>query len=313
MMFKNHELLSQDPDFSTLEKRLAESGRTWVGQDTQILKSQILYPDEVVEVETLIPEGGLPDLGDKELKFVGTTGLFQLSVRSKLAQCGLHVNSRRIKYGAHGNRLAILETMVLGDRPVQLDKGQGLARFYSTTGAHMLTGEELWKAILDQKVGIDGAFGRDWFLTVIRDNDFFTDDHSQIPMAVGIALKLKPVRFGIKYSQDPIKVLAAQNYRQYLDAEVFGELHDHAPFWVSETMATLHLPQGLTGDLNLAANLGSIWALQTSSPLIEGGKTDWNIRTEFTQPRKLGPGIIVPCDTDYANQHVIMHFYEDRS
>lgn len=292
-------------------------GVLWSGEDATALEDRTLYPQETSLIWARASENALPPIRYDSSTLPILSDELNVSVRSRLAQSGLTTLSRRLEIDEDDKVNVVFEMTVLGGRPVKLNAGDGVACFFSTSGARMIQGLELYEELVGQEhIRIGGKFGEDWRLVGLyddRDDVFFTDK-VLAKQAVGVALRIKEERFGIPDGNEPIDIGGEVGYRTFLDNKVFKVLKpdEHVSFWVGETRSEVFIPPGYNGFLNMAGNIGTTWVFQTRSLLIKGGRTNWPLRYEFHNPVVHGENVRQPTPEDYTDQYLIMHVFVDK-
>jgi len=161
-------------------------------------------------------------------------------------------------------------------KPIRLDKGMGLFRFFLPLSAPV-SGKELLGLLKEGEIYIDGERGTDW--NVIEDEG----------LAVGVMVKVDPQseKWIIDQGEDPIYISDTdQNYRKNLDQTMSPLPKNRPVLCIGETPRT-QLSERVEGVIHKATSPtidGNNWLYganyHSNSYLVDAG-SNWRIRTEI--------------------------------
>lgn len=279
-----HETVWKGPDLKT------------TGEDKIVLSGSTLY------ITVLVNPANLPDLTELDPTKV------KPSTKSKLAQLGLEVDEsvgRWIVVQAKENfekegvsrpfEMSIL-TKNHSLRPIIIESGSPLFRLY-IPGSY-IEGESLKNLMESGQIEIDGNRGKEW--------DYVYPHVYPRTNPYGLAVRLnsgKKLWIPSGENNEPLSVREVQqaaNYRDYLRTK-YKPVPRTADkiLWIGETVI-MKLSPGIDAELektvfpNLVALKGGESGSQIAARLIDGGKTEWEVRVE----------VLGPTDSEVANYAV---------
>lgn len=267
--------------------------RVWKGPDLRAIgDDKIIPPGKTLHIPVLVNSASLPDLIDLDPTKV------KPSTKSKLAQLGLEVDEsvgRWIATQAKENleREGIsrpFEMSVLiknhGLPPIKIERGSPLFRLYIP--GSFIEGDGLRYLMGSGKVQVDGNRGKEW--------DYVYPHIYPRTNPYGIAVRInsgKKLWIPSDRNGEPLSVREVQqaaNYRDYL-----GTKYKPVPrtadkiLWIGETVS-MKLSSGIDAELektvfpNLVALKGGEAGSQIAARLIDGAKTEWEVRVEVLGP-----------------------------
>lgn len=269
------------------------SERTWKGPDLRTTgDDKIILPGSILHIPVLVNLINLPDLKDLD------PGKVKPSTKSKLAQLGLEVDEsvgRWIAVGAKENfereglsRPFEKDILVKNHsfRSIKIERGSPLFRLY--VPGSFIEGDALEDLMKSEKVWIDGNRGKEW--------DYVYPHAYPRTNPYGIAVRInsgKKLWIPLGENGKPLSVREIQqagNYREYLDRR-----YEAAPrtadqiLWIGETV-TMRLSPHIDAELektvfsSLAAQIKGGAGSQIAARLIDGEKTEWEVRVEVLGP-----------------------------
>lgn len=226
------------------------------------------------------------------------------SVRSRYAQVGLHIDNglvKRIsewlhdnthldKKGEYQNNITPVITVEnYSSRPVVLNKGAHLFRFFKEDYRSHLQDDELVKAVKLGLIKIQGESFGDWVYS------YGQIAGRKLPRPTGIFIRINPENRGWippHPENRPIRIPdSGEGYRETIDSllKPIPEEKFKRILWIGETIG-LTLAPSIDAVLHTVAIGGirpdkdftdkSAWGTQLNSRVIDGGRTDWPVRVE---------------------------------
>lgn len=292
----------------------------WKGPDIVTTKSVVINHYEKVPV--VITKENLPfdesfyQYGTRWLMdyFVARESAIYPSVRSRYAQLGLNIDNGLVKQigeWLHNNshldeKAGFLNSIVpfitvenRGSRPVILDKDAHLFRFFKEGYGSYLQDDELVEAVSKSGlIKIQGERLGDWVYS------YGQVPGRKLPRPTGIFIEINPEGRGW-IPPHPDKAIhipdSGENYREIIDSlfEPIPKEQTKKILWIGETIKVTLDPsidavldtvaiRGIKNDRDFTDE--STWGIQLNSRIIDGGRTDWAIRTEIisqTSPDKI--------------------------
>jgi hypothetical protein len=292
---------------NTLHKETEQSlGRVYVGPDCIVNTRNIIDKQQEGTIDLNIP-------GDDQLASIFDDILTQplahpyiinnpgeklnLSIRSRLALMGLHmVNFRNIfyqlvdQYEARPTRASYdikADFFNLSERPIVFPEGKGIARIFGLASGQRLQGEELVQSLIEDKVALgDGwtDYKQEWAFADASHNIVDEEELRQdVRQVTHLAIR-NPRKYVITESDQPFDILQYPSFWQAREALIAqGVWHpinggDPELFSIGQ-IKNLKLDTGYFMILEERARIGSVWAVQTLSHLLD----DACDRTVYTE------------------------------
>lgn len=192
----------------TAFSRLEKFDNIWIGSDLALEQPIIVNPGELIRgVKIVVNKKDLPalDINKGILKFLG------LSVRSFYAQTGIDINlhtgdisDEMLKDINNGKDISIpINVINHGQRPVEVSGN--IMRFFWANDRKRLRGKDLVNKIKSGEFHVDGVEGEDWYLGGYNDEDKLTTKSEGVEDSLCVVVRLKPEKFYIPSSPEPIK------------------------------------------------------------------------------------------------------------
>lgn len=266
------------------------------GMDCVILPGRVSYIPVLITPDSLPPN--LSNLNPDILKS---------STKSKLAQSGLESDESNGKWIAveakeifeMEGRTRPFEKEILvknhGMRPIKIEGASPLFRLY--VPGSFIEGEDLKSLMESDKVSVDGKRGKEW--------EYIYHDPYSKKDPYAIAVRIGGKRLWIPQDGESLSVReiqAATDYREFL-AKKYKPVptNSNSILWIGETVK-IHLGSGIDAELektvfsSLSIGRPSRGS-QIAARLIDGEKTEWEVRVE----------VLGPTDSDIAN-YVVFRF-----
>lgn len=289
----------------------------WKGPDIVIAEDVIVDYNYSAQVPVLIAKDSFP-----QSPYLVTPWLAEHflrinencypSVRSRYAQIGLNIRNGVIaqigewlsynvhlsdyntsdynsRYSLNGLSLPITVNNH-GSRPIRLEKGAHLFRFFEESYGSFLEGDELVDAVKEGLIKIKGESFGDWIYSygmipghnLPRPDGMFIRINSQNRRWIPPHPENKPI-----FIPD-----SGERYREVIDSllEPVAQEKYRKILWIGETIKITLTPpidaildtvaiRGINTDKDIMDQ--STWGTQLNSRLIDGGKTDWAVRVEI--------------------------------
>lgn len=278
--------------------------RLWKSLDVTICKAVILPPGSSVDISVRLPK----DLGPFEGLHPHMLSSAEISTRSRLAQLGIEVPpsasaeiAKSLRVTQTSDREAEISTINHSTRPIHLPEATRLFRLFAFDHSTYAMGENLKKLVSEGLIKIEGEEGLDWKWGVDLVDSQNPDD------ICGIEFRLDPdKRLWLKPDPENTPVSIDDNsgtdYRNHLDSLLSPVPPRESALWIGETTARLTLDPSINGILEKETTINRTTILrfggsqtivrfggrQTNSILIDGGATNWKIRTEILGPTTEG-------------------------
>lgn len=230
------------------------------------------------------------------------------SVRSRYAQLGLNIDNEFVsqvgrwlrnnphldKEGRFPNTITPFITVEnRGSRPVALDAGTHLFRLFSEDYRAYLRGDELVETVKFGLIKIQGERLGDWAYS------YGQTAESKLPRPTGIFIRVNAENrkwIPPNSNDEPVRISdSEEHYRKTIDSllQPIPKEQTKQILWIGETLRVT-LDSSIDAILDTAAIRGinsdmdildqNTWGTQLNSRIIDGGKTDWQIRTEIISP-----------------------------
>lgn len=308
------ESVRESPDLKIVERGL------WKGPD--IVTAQSVVINHYEQVPVVITEKSIPP--DFSFLTHGTSRFVRgfvrkdydlyPSVRSRYAQVGLNIDNRIVEQigewlrnsihlnegGRSSNSITPTITVEnRGARPVILEEGAHLFRFFNEDYRLYVRDDELVDAVKSGLIRIQGERLGDWTYS------YGQVAKSRLPRPTGIFIRINPENRGWippDSNNEPVLIPdSGDGYRNVIDSllKPVPEERTKRILWIGEAIRTT-LDPSIDAVLDMIAVKGiktdqdildrSTWGTQLNSRVIDGGKTDWPIRVEIVSPTS--PNII---------------------
>lgn len=247
------------------------------------------------------------------------------SVRSRYAQVGLNIDNRLVnqigewlQYNTHLDEKGDVPNSIIpvitvenhSSRPVILDKGAHLFRFFKENYTSHLQDYELVEAVKSGLIKIQGERLGDWTYS------YGQVAGRKLPRPVGIFIRVNPENRGWIPPHSENKQIyipdLGEGYRKTVDSllePIPGERIKKI-LWIGETIKVT-LAQSVDAVLDTVAlrdirtdkdfTDAKTWGIQLNSRIIDGGRTDWPVRVE----------IISSTSPDEIPNFVHLHFVKN--
>lgn len=272
----------------------------WKGSDIESVGQQTLY--KAARIPILIRPENLPPAN---LLKAGENNFFYSSVRSRYAQLGIEVDEKvgasiaeAIANNHHmdkdGNPSPFYSEALITNhsvRPIYLQNGAKVFRLYHYEEGSALYGEDLVNFVKSKDIEIEGQFGTDW--DFVSAQSVFTGRE----YVTGIRVRIDTNnRWWIPPHEDnePVSISDIDpNYRESID-NLFVPIpeKDEKILWIGQTVkinlssaVEALLDREVSPDIKGTQTLQG-WGYQTNSRLIDGGRTNWNVRVEVLSATK---------------------------
>jgi len=260
-------------------KQLEKLGNVWVSPDIAIEKPVIVQPGEFKQGANII-------LNKRDLPVMditrGAAGALNWSVRSFLAQSGIEIRfhcssltDNVLKYINEGKSVSVpVDIINYGQRAVELN-GNAM-RFFWVNDRNRLRGKDLVNIIKSGEFSVEGIEGEDWYLGGSEQDEKFTTNGKDSDKGLCVVIRLKPKKYYVPYSSEPIKRDESIKIREQLST-ILAEMPEgqRSDFEIGET-PKMKLSSSIVGVINMGAEAGQ---RHINSPFIDAG-SDWPIRTE---------------------------------
>lgn len=286
-------------------------GKFWKGPDLVTTVPVTIYDHAhvpfLVTPQSLPPLRGLPP---EALRYV------HASVRSRYAQTGLDVYeaaTQQVARAIMDNRMqniygditreAEVDILIFNHcaRPIHLPEGSEVFRFYYELARPAIYGEELVQMVQDREIQIEGKYGADW---VWAHSDPRLGGRRDI---AGIYVRIKDEdRRWIPPHPEDEPIVVDQESRLHDFRDKIGQLLEPIPgddrqiLWIGETIpVTLDASVEAILDKAVIQDIHKItlknFGVQINSRLIDGERTNWEIRVEVLSPtsRLLIPNFVL--------------------
>lgn len=244
----------------------------WKGNDIPVAQSTILRPGS-----NLVSVSGLNHETERLASIAGTHRI-QYSTRSRYAQVGMEVQQAHPSLDPKHQ----IKVKNYTNYDLRLNQGSSLFRPFAVVGSS-IKGLELWEAIEDKQIIIDGQEGKEWV------GEYRDPNNRKLENMIGMCIRITGERWKVEPENKSFISIKDNGSTRESVQSILKKVKDFEEpgFWISETNnIRLGAIDGLVSNRTLSSINPFAYSegFQTDSSIFDRHITDWRGRVELVGP-----------------------------